>query len=291
MNVSRLLNAIFRNTWAIEPRNAIAQSSLVAQILENKFPAEIKRESNLSVFAESGQKYSLFDDAPKGSIAIIPIKGTMLKDDTWCSYGMETMGGLLREAADHPNIEGAILDIDSGGGSVDAVAPLVSAIRYSQDNGFPVVAFADLAASAAYWVASEADMIIASNDISAEFGSIGVMVSFADMKPMYEAQGIKFHTVYAPESTHKNLAFENALKGDYQLLQDEVLSPVAKAFQKTVKTNRPDINTSIEGILNGKMFYAKDALKNGMIDKIGTIETAMKEVLKLRTAYKFNKSN
>jgi protease-4 len=166
---------------------------------------------------------------------------------------------------------------------------MVEAINYSKAKGKPVVALADLAASAAYWVASACDMIIASNDISSEFGSIGVMISFADMAPYYEKEGVKVHTVYAPESTHKNLPLENAMKGDYALLQDEVLSPLAKQFQKTVKKNRSGkLDDKAEGILNGKMFYSDQALKNGLIDKIGNLEFAVKQAKRLSVAYQFN---
>lgn len=286
-----LLSEILRGAWAIEPRLALSYGPLIANLLDGKdISADIQKTSaGIYALSDSEEKGSSYDDAPKGSIAIIPLKGTMRKYGGLCSYGTEEISEYMREAADHPNIDAIILDTDSGGGAVDAVAPMIDAIRYSQSKGKPVIAFADLAASAAYWVASECNMIIASNDISAEFGSIGVMVSFADMAPYYEKEGVKVHTVYAPESTHKNLPLENAMRGDYQLLQDEVLSPLAKQFQKTIKKNRKDkLDDKVEGILNGRMFFAADALKFGLIDKIGNLSVAVKEAKKLSIAIQFN---
>jgi protease IV len=99
------------------------------------------------------------------------------------------------------------------------------------------------------------------------------MISFADMKPYYEKQGVVFHTIYAPESTHKNKAFELALEGKYDLIKAELLSPLARKFQEAVTQQRPNLDTKVEGIIAGKMFFAQDALKHGMVDGIGTIGT------------------
>ncbi len=85
------------------------------------------------------------------------------------------------------------------------------------------------------WAASACSLIIAINDISAELGSIGVMLSFMDIRPMWEKEGVKFHAVYAPESNYKNLPFEKALQGKYDLIKKEELSPLAKRFQQAVR--------------------------------------------------------
>lgn len=220
------------------------------------------------------QAFPDYNKAPKGSTAIIPIKGAMSKYDTPCAYGAESIGKFILHAASHKNIEAIILDIDSGGGAVNAVAPLIDAIESAKAKK-PVLAYCDTAASAAYWIAVSCDKIILSNDISAQVGSIGVMVSFSDMRGYWEAQGVKFHTIYAPESTHKNQAFELALKGDYDLIKTELLSPMAKQFQAAVKKNRPGIDLKQEGIIAGRMFFARDAFKYGMVDGIGTIEQAL----------------
>ena len=142
--------------------------------------------------------------------------------------------------------------------------------------GKPVISSADLSASAAYWIASASDHIMANNNISAEFGSIGVMMSFADVQPYYEKQGVKFHTIYAPESNYKNRPFEKALKGDYDEIKQEELSPLAIKFQNAVKANRGDkLKEETAGILNGKMFYAEQAKEVGLIDSIGSLDEAV----------------
>ena len=222
-----------------------------------------------------------FAKAPKDSVAVIPLRGDMLKEGTMCSYGTEEIAAVIREAADAKNIIGIRLDIDSGGGAVDAIAPMLEAISFSQQKGKPVVACCDLCASAAYYVACHCNRIVANNTISAEFGSIGVMMQFPDYAKYYEERGIKIHTIYSNLSTHKNAPFEAARKGEYTSIKEEQLDPLARQFQEAVKTHRQQLDQKIDGILAGRMFYAKDALKHGLIDQIGTEQEATDLVRRL----------
>jgi protease-4 len=206
----------------------------------------------------------------------------MLKYGTWCSYGTTEIAATIDEATASPKIDGIVLDIDSGGGSVDAIAPLVESISKAQAKGKPVIACCDLCASAAYYVACYCNEIMASNNISSEFGSIGVMMSFTDYAKYYEKEGIVQHTIYSNLSTHKNAPFEAAKKGNYESIKTEHLDPLAAKFQEAVKQQRKTLNATTEGILAGRVFYASTAKDNGLIDNIGTMQTAVRRVKEIR---------
>jgi len=224
-----------------------------------------------------------FADAPAGSIAVIPLRGSMLKYGTYCSYGTTEIAEMVNEAAESSKITGIVLDIDSGGGSVDAIAPMVQAIRNAQSKGKAVVACCDLCASAAYYVACYCDEIMAANEISSEIGSIGVMMSFMDYAKYYEKEGVTQHTIYSNLSTYKNGPFEAARKGEYDQIKSEELDPLAKKFQEAVKHRRGGkLNQAVEGIIAGRMFFSSDAKENGLIDSIGTLETAVKRTKEIR---------
>lgn len=266
--------------------SAMAASADIARLMNRDWDGgmttfdlgEMKDRAPLPVaFIGAGSSGSEFDKAPNGSTAIIPLKGTMLKYGTLCTYGTQEIAAALLEAAEHKNIGSIVLDIDSGGGAVDAVAPMVEAIRkIKSEFGKPVVASCDLCASAAMWTASECDQIVANNNISASFGSIGVMMSFMDVKPFYEKMGVKFHVIEADESDWKNRAFKLALEGKYEEIKSEMLSPLAIKFQDTIKANRGEkLKTETPGILNGRMFFAEKALEYGLIDKVGSMQAAI----------------
>lgn len=289
MRVPHLLMQITRAMWMIHPRIAIEMGPIVAELMAGNLTFDgDKAPFSAEAFTPNGERLplyamdangkinSMYDNAPKGSHAIIPLKGVMMKEDSMCDYGTESIARITKEAAAHQNIASIIFDSDSGGGAVDSIPPMLDAIAFAKKH-VPVIGLADLSASANYYIMAATDKIIASNDISSEFGSIGVMVSWSDVQPYWEAQGIKFHRVYAPESDHKNLPFEMAMKGNYDLLKSEVLSPLAKKFQADVRKFRAGkIDITQKGILNGKMYFAKDAMKYGLIDEIGNMEHAIK---------------
>lgn len=284
-----LLSQVLRGYWFLRPEDVIAGQAVVNQLLSGGYADEkyshLLSESSPMPQVCAGMDTASYDKAPEGSTAVIALKGTLLKYGTWCSYGADEIAARIREATAHPNISSIVLSIDSGGGACDAVAPLVSAIADARAAGVPVVASCDLCASAAYWIASACDRIIADNDISSEFGSIGVMCSFADARPMYEQMGYKFHEIYADQSVNKNEAFTLALTGDYSLIKNEVLNPLAVKFQEVVKANRPALEPDVPGILSGKVFYAGDALQNGLIDRIGSLPEAVDIARKLSAEY------
>ena len=284
MAFSTLYYTILNKPFFIDVRRIDAQAVLIDKFLEHDITGmngdklSDKQPVARTVIAADGmtasQGENSFAKAPKDSIAVISLRGDMMKEGTMCSYGTEEIAAVIREAADAKPIIGIRLDIDSGGGAVDAIPPMLDAIRYSQSKGKPVLALCDLCASAAYYVASHCNRIIADNDISAEFGSIGVMMQFPDYAKYYEQKGIKIHTIYSDYSDYKNAPFEAARKGDYKAIKQETLNPLAVQFQEAVKAHRPNLKTDIEGILNGRMFFAKDALNNGLIDQIGTAQDA-----------------
>jgi protease-4 len=293
-----LLSQIYRGMWPYDPRTALSQGAVVQQLM-NRDWSGIDQTEDLSntrsraalpvcALASNGDIFAgvnSFDKAPKGSTAIIPLKGTMLKYGTMCTYGTEEIASTLLAAGAHKNISGIVLDIDSGGGSVDAVAPMVQSImKVRNQANKPVVASVDLAASAAYWAASACNRIVANNEISAEAGSIGVMMSFWDIIPHYEKEGYKFHTIYAPESNYKNEPFNKALKGEYDLIKQEELSPLAISFQNAIKNNRAGkLKLETPGLLNGRMFFARNdkntdlsAKQVGLIDEVGDMDLAIR---------------
>ena len=283
MTFSSLYSAVCRGKWFLSFREVDANLLLVERLLLHDASLAngnaLSEDTPLPVMLEQEGKLmkhgGTFDDAPKGSTAIIPVHGTMLKYGTMCSYGTTEIAEVVREAADSKNISSIVLDMDSGGGSVDAIAPLIDVVRHAQGKQKAVVAYCDLCASAAYYVACACNEIVAGNEVSAELGSIGVMMSFIDYAKYYENLGIKQHTIYSNLSDYKNLPFEAAKRGDYKAIRDEELDPLARDFQEAVKRGRgARLQLETEGLLRGRMFYAKDAVRVGLADKIGTLEMA-----------------
>lgn len=290
-----LISAILRQPWYIEPGFVQSHAPLIAQFIQRGYvpvPGDLQEELSKKPFfirsavTSAGSSLKIegslrtgynYNNAPEGSKAVIPIKGVLLKDDQddGCGYfvaGTKTISNRIREADQHKNINGIILNIDSPGGSVDGIQALADTIKNTQK---PVIAFVDgMAASAGYFAASAADYIMLENE-SISAGCIGTQISIMDTQPYLEALGVKFHDIVSNLSPDKNADFTKALEGDYEPILKNTLDPLAKLFQDYVKSSRPNIDKSA---LTGKMYFATDALKLNLIDEIGSFERAVQKL-------------
>ncbi|MEF8811134.1 MAG: S49 family peptidase [Bacteroidales bacterium] len=286
----RLISALLKSHWAIDPQFALNSINWVNDLLSGKTEIEPASEEKYTPYATKPQAsdryvYRAIDEAEKGSVAVIPIMGSLMKQDQLCGpMGMATLGEMAKRADNNPNIEGILLHIDSPGGTVDGTERFASIVKNTQK---PVVTYIDgLMASAALWIGSGADEIIAStaND---EVGSVGVMMKFADFQPFYEEMGVKFHTVTADQSSEKMKMFEEIRNGNYKEFKEELLNPMAQTFINAIKENRP---LAEDRHLSGKVFLADKAM-GAFVDRIGSFDEAVNRVYELADENKTNNNN
>lgn len=219
-----------------------------------------------------------FEVVPEESVALIPIVGNMFKYGMDDFLGMDDIANLIRLSNSNPNIIGTLIYFNTPGGTTQSVIQLEDALR---SRTKPSVAFIDgMCCSGGLYVASFCDHIVASNRMC-EVGSVGTQMSMLDFSGMYENMGIKEITVRPPESNFKNTEYEEALNGDNSRLIKERLSPFAQHFQNLIKMNRVKLDLSVEGILEGKVFYAYDCINNGLIDSILNFSEAIQLVQSL----------
>lgn len=268
----QLIKSILSEPWAIDELAIDTMSPLVAALFTPNMAFEASEPEQPSARSMA--------DASTGvtkTVRSISIQGSLTKYDQSCGpVGMMTIGQWIRSADRDPAVDAIVLRIDSPGGTVSGTEDLANIIR---ETTKPVIAFVeDMACSAAYWLASACDEIIANNS-TAQVGSIGVLMSFADAQPMWEAKGVKFHTVTAPQSTDKTATFEKLRAGDYKEYKEKVLAPLAQKFIDTVKASRPGIT---DAHCTGKVLFAQDAT-GSFVDSIGNFDFALQRAATLAT--------
>lgn len=280
-----LLTEILSGPWLINTERSAAYAAfLISLIKGERFfegDSSLARERNRPyVIAGTGdqkQRYGFSDDGiPAGSVAVIPIRSEILKYDQPCGpRGTQSLLSDVKTAEQDPNIMSMVLVVDSPGGQVTGTDLLAEAISSSTK---PVIAFIDgLAASAAYWIIAGADKIIASSDLD-RIGSIGTMLMVEDLRPALEQSGVKFHEVYASLSTDKNAEFNEVLEGKYENYRENVLDVINQKFLASIRSNRPQVD---EYALTGKIFFASDAIKMGLVDEIGSFDSALELAFQL----------
>jgi len=277
MRVDRLLMDLNRGQWAMSFDGVLAFMPMVHKIMMGEaVPIIEKTHSLMSVVDNNGKPVrpdsSGLINAPKGSVAIIDMVGPVMKYGDMCTYGADEIVAAMYAADRNPNIIGTVFNEDGPGGGVNAIGPFM---QFAKDKKKPVVSIADQCASLHYLaMCAVADYKMADNNVSAAFGSVGVVASIADNREYLEKLGYKFHDIYPKESEHKNMAVKLALEGKYEMITAEHLSPLAIQFQNVVREACPNLKEEI-GVLTGKTFGADKALEYGMIDAIGSLDQAI----------------
>ncbi len=283
MKIARLLYSLLNEPWFIDERYLVSHlPQLFAAAKGDKEALEARAASIFYYVDQYGRERSPFyDNGPEpGSVAVISVHGMMLKNGGYYSWGADELVQFMKIAASSVNVAAIVLDIDTGGGMASSIP--VYDEYFSMEDRKPVIAYADTAASAGYYLAAKCDVIIAANDFTSAFGSIGVMTSYMNVKKYFEAMGIEMKDIYADQSVHKNEISRALEQGDEQPLKDRMLNPLAARFMKDVKTLRPNLKEE-EGVLTGRMFQATEALRLGMIDAIGTRAEAIARARTLAT--------
>lgn len=286
-----LISNIINQLWAIEVDAARAQSPLIAALLKGNFDTNKdysaeRAKVHVSFFAgnsiSSGPSNNKsFAEAPAGSIALIPLKGVIMKNDQFCGpVGTATIGDWLDEAKANPNIDAIILIADTPGGAVDGTETFANKVKETA-AAKPVIAFVDtMAASAGMWAISGASLIVLAGE-TASVGSIGTMSTIFDMTEMLAMDGIKEIITYAPASSTKNEEFHQAIDGNKKPLEAK-LSQLNTVFQNTIKTNRgAKLNSKDKTILSGSMFIGSSAIEAGLADEIGNMQYAINRAQEL----------
>ncbi len=279
MKVNPFLLDLIRGEWLLDVHFVAGAAPLVDSLLKGNplnLPGVVNASSIMHVIDGNGRRIKADSegrlDVPEGSIAVVNMIGAVVKRGDWCTYGADEIVDALQKADDNPNIKATIFVIDGPGGAVSAIGPF---LQFAATKKKPVIGLADACMSLHYWAAvSVCDHLMADNDVSARFGSVGVVSSFMDATKVWEEKGYKFHEIYPPESSDKNSSFREALAGNYEGLITEHLSPIAQKFQAAVRKGRPNLKEE-KGTLTGKTFDADKALGLGMIDGVGGFKQAI----------------
>jgi protease IV len=284
-----MLHQLIVEKWALEARFHERMAHLVlAGKVDFKSFSDNRKEPYFQGGVIAGLGYAEeYGYLPKvgptgGRVAIIPLVGVMTRSGDMCSWGTEDVASWLLEAYSDDSVIGVILEVNSGGGAVDGTELLAEVVR---QRSKPVVAYVTgMAASAAYWVASQADEIIMESASASEVGSIGVLAMHVDASAAYEKEGYKVTIIRADGSEAK------ALFNSIEPLSEELIAtvkaemkPIRNEFIRQVKAGRPAI--ADDSIFSGGMYAGKDAVKNGMADRVGYLGDAVSRVAKLTSNY------
>lgn len=162
-----------------------------------------------------------------------------------------------------------ILDHNSGGGAVSGLDTVTTNIERLQADGMNFRAHTDSASfSASYWIMSSANSVTASK--MAEVGSIGVIAVIRTLANTEENYGVKFTVLKEGEFKAVGNPYEELSEADKKYLQDN-LKETNAFFLNHISAQRNLSLDDYKDWADGKTFFAAKAVKNGLVDRITTL--------------------
>ncbi|WP_163336576.1 signal peptide peptidase SppA [Desulfopila sp. IMCC35008] len=219
--------------------------------------------------------YAVTESEDNDTIAVIVAEGNIVGGKQPPGIiGSETLTEKIREARLDADIRGLVLRINSGGGSAFSSEVIRQELLEFKKSGKPVViSMGEVAASGGYWIAAEADRIIAAP--TSLTGSIGIFGAIPTFERSLEYLGIHSDGVGSTSlSAGLNLAqpLSDQMKESIQLSVDFGYD----RFLTIVAGGRNINKTSLSPIAEGRVFSGKEALKVGLIDQTGYLNDAIK---------------
>jgi signal peptide peptidase SppA len=220
-----------------------------------------------------------------GGIAVIPIYGVITQRgnmvDDVSGPGMvstQIVTQMLRQAVADDAVSQILLDIDSPGGSVYGVSELSDVILSARAQK-PVVAIANsLAASAAYWVGSQASEFYVT--AGGEVGSIGVWQAHQDYSKAMDEAGVKTTLISAGKFKVEGNPYAPLDEEAQGFMQSRVEDYYA-AFTKAVAKGRGVPITQVrDGMGQGRVLGADAALAQNMVDGIASFDQVLSKMHK-----------
>lgn len=266
----------------------------VAQVLMQNMGKKMWWDDDEEVNYSTGSMQVTADKARpiysvQDGVAFIPVTGSLVhkSGNLHPSSGLTGYDGLttkLRMARADASVRAIWLDIDSPGGEVAGCFSLADEIHAgsARFGGKPVWAMAnEMAYSAAYAIASQADVLVAPR--TGEVGSIGVVMMHADYSGALDEAGIKVTMIHAGAHKVDGNPYE-ALPESVRTRWEAECEDTRQLFASSVARGR---GIGVDAVLatEAQCYGAPDALRLGLIDAVATEPAAFAALIsELRAA-------
>jgi protease-4 len=229
------------------------------------------------------------DFSSKDVIAVIYAQGEIGSGEGDINViGEGSMRRSLQEARKDKNVKAIVLRINSPGGNALTSELIWREIEMTKKVKPVVVSMGDYAASGGYYIACNANKIFAeANTITGSIGVFGVLPNFSEAakKIGISTELVKTNTNASDYSPFK------PLDENYRGFAQESVERIYSIFLQRVAEGRKLTTAQVDAIGQGRVWSGQDALKIGLVDKIGGMDDALKEAAKLGKTTKYRTKN
>jgi len=208
-------------------------------------------------------------------IGVVKIQGGIYSSEQYINW--------IKKLKENSQVKGILLVVNSPGGGVVASDEIYNALMDFKKTGRPLVAyFGSVAASGGYYVGCAADVIVSNpNTIT---GSIGVIAEFPVVKNLLKKIGVDFIVIKSRDKKDLGSPWREMTREEKKIIKS-LIDETYQNFLKIVSESRNIPMDSLYKIADGRIFSGRQALKYGLVDTLGTIDTAI-EILKQKAKIK-----
>ncbi len=283
------LNEIANGLLARTPQMAKAQKLVDIVAYEDEYHNAIKKILKIDP-KEEYESVSITDYANKfittsiptdasDEIAIIYAQGEIQSGEGDVNIiGEGAMRRSISEARNNDDVKAIVLRIDSPGGNALTSDLIWREIELTKKVKPVVVSMGNYAASGGYYIACNANKIFAENNTIT--GSIGVFGILPNFSGLTTKMGIHSEQV----KTHENSGNYNPfapIDEKFKAVTTEGVEQIYKTFVSHVAQGRKMTFAQVDAIAQGRVWTGSDAIKIGLVDKIGGLDEAIKEAAHL----------
>lgn len=189
------------------------------------------------------------------------------------SMGSEDVAAAFKEAAEDPKVRAILFRIDSGGGSAVASETIRRALVKAREAGKPViVSMGEAAASGGYWIAMNADRIVAQPGTLT--GSIGVVAGKVVTTGLWDRLGVDWEQVTRGQNATMWSPLSPYSDSESRRL-DAILDDIYGAFVRNVAEARKLPAAAVRDIAKGRVWTGSQAKALGLVDDLGDMDAAL----------------
>ncbi len=217
---------------------------------------------------------------PLDKVAVIVAQGEIVPgEQSPGTIGSDTLAAQLREARYDDDVKAVVLRIDSPGGSTFAAEVIRREVDELRAQGKPVVAsMSALAASGGYYIAMDADRIVASP--ATLTGSIGIFAMFPTFQRSLERVGVHVDGVGTTALSGEFSPVRPMSDATKDMLQQSIDFEYQRFIASVAKARKQDV-AAIDAIAQGRVWSGTDAKRLGLVDELGGYGDAIKLAAKL----------